>query len=213
MDTGIILVITVVTVLVLAGAATLAARHFLLPARRTARLKKHFGPEYEHTVQAHDDTEAAEHDLTERLRHHEDFPLRELTERQHAAHTEAWTAVQQEFVDAPVRAVRDARDLVSALMTEIGYPTPSSDDADEGFDERLRQLSVDHPETVAEFRRVHTARSVSDQAPTEDLREALVAHRGLVHALLGERSPTDHATSRVVPSPAGGPEQGVEEGR
>lgn len=203
MDTGIILVITVVAVLALAGALAFTARSVLLPTRRTARLKKHFGSEYEHTVQSHDDTEAAEHDLTERLRHREGFTLRGLTDQQRIAHADTWTAVQQEFVDDPVRAVRDARGIVSALMTEIGYPAPSSGDTDEEFEGRLRHLSVDHPEAVADFRRNHASNDVSEQSPTEDLRELLVAHRGLVHALVGDRPPTDDATARVVSSPAG----------
>lgn len=213
METGTILIIAVVVALALAGASAIAAYRFLLPARRTARLKKRFGPEYEHAVRTHDDTEAAERDLTERLRRREDITLRELTDEQRTTHADAWTGVQQEFVDDPVRAVQDARGTVNALMTDLGHPDLPN--TDEDFEQRVRDLSVDHPDAVAEFRRLHTRRSMSDQAPTEDLREALVAYRGLVHALLGGALPTDHAAARVASSPSGehGPERDVEEGR
>ena len=193
MDTGIIMIIlAVVAVIVIVVGIVIAVRTWVIPSRRSARLKKRFGPEYDHAVEAHDDKAAAERELNGRLRRHDNMDLRELTAQERAIHESTWASVQQQFVDDPVGAVRNARLLVEAIMADRGYSgRPSAADDDAAFEERAKDLSVDHPSVVADFRRAHTAGRLAEaeQAPTEHLREATVAYRRLVAALLGE-SPT-----------------------
>lgn len=184
MDTGIVVAAVVVVLLAGAGAAYLLWA-FVLPARRTARLRDRFGEEYDHAVQEHGDTAAAERDLTERLRERSGTALRELTDGQRERHTRAWAEVQQEFVDDPAGAVRSARRLTGTIMADLGYPDRG--DGDGAFERRAKDLSVDHPRAVADLHRVPAAALLAEaeRAPTEELREALVAYRGLVSALLG----------------------------
>ncbi|MFD6952080.1 hypothetical protein A6A08_02630 [Nocardiopsis sp. TSRI0078] len=212
METGtiVIIAIIVVAVVVIAGGIAIAARSSLLPGRRTTRLKKRFGAEYDHAVEAHGDAAAAERDLSERLRHRKNMKLRKLSDQQRAAHTDTWAVVQQEFVDDPVRSVRSARGLVEAIMIDRGYPDRPADTGDtSGFESRLRDLSVDHPAAVAEFRRVHASgRPVeADQTGTEHMREELVAYRGLVEGLLGELPAADGTDHRTAPRPRAATDQ------
>jgi hypothetical protein len=193
MDTGIIMIIlAVVAAVVIVVGIVIAVRVWVAPSRRSARLKKRFGAEYDHAVRTHESKAAAERDLNGRLRRHENMDLRELTTQEREIHESTWASVQQQFVDDPVGAVRNARLLVEAIMAERGYSgSPAASDDDAAFEQRAKDLSVDHPSVVADFRRAHTAGRLAEaeQAPTEYLREAIVAYRRLVAALLGE-SPT-----------------------
>ncbi|PDP85590.1 hypothetical protein CQJ94_21520 [Glycomyces fuscus] len=200
METGIIVIIALVVVVVIAGGIAIAARSSILPGRRTTRLKKRFGAEYDRAVEVHGNKAAAENDLSERLRRRDNMTLRDLSDQQRVAHTETWATVQQEFVDDPVRAVRDARGLVEAIMADRGYPGPTSAaDGDAAFEQRLSDLSVDHSAAVTEFRRAHAAGRPAEagQSGTEHMREELVSYRGLVEALLGGL-PTADGTSRTT---------------
>mgnify|MGYP001157840818 CR=1 FL=1 len=218
-DTGIILIISLIALLVIVAVIAFVARSSLLPGRRTARLKKRFGPEYDRAVRAHGDAGAAERDLSERLRRREGMSIRDLTDQERRAHADAWAAIQQEFVDAPVQAVQDARLTVGAIMADRGYPAPPAPaDTDEGFEHRLRDLSVDHPTAVAGLRRTQDAGRLaeSDESRTEYLREALVAYRDLVGALLGGPPAVDGtvgAAGARTSVPGHHPERRTEEGR
>ncbi|WP_017613758.1 hypothetical protein [Nocardiopsis salina] len=174
----------------------------VLPARRTARLRERFGDEYDHAVREHGGPAAAEQDLVERLRQRSATDLRDLTDEQRENHTHAWAEVQQGFVDDPAGAARRARRLTDTIMADLGYPDRG--EGDDAFEQRAKDLSVDHPGAVADFHRAHAAGRLAeaDRARTEDLREALVAYRGLVTALLGG----------AVPGPAEKTERAVERG-
>lgn len=185
------IVIIVIAVIVIVGGAAVAAWLVVLPALRTRQLSGRFGPEYDRALEAHGDKADAERDLTDRLRQRKDTDLRELSGQERAAHAGAWAAVQGEFVDDPVRSVRGARSLTDAIMRDLGYPDgPRAEDGvhdDAGFERRAKDLSVDHPEAVARYRATWAAGHLAeaDQTATENLREALLAYRGLVDALLG----------------------------
>ena len=206
-QTIITIAIVVAVAVVLAGGIAYFARSSILPARRTARLKQRFGAEYGRTVQAHGDTAAAERDLTERLEHRNALRLRGLTDSERREHIGTWSAIQQEFVDDPVRAVHDARGLVEAIMRDVGYPeVPAGTADDHGFDRLTRVLSVDHPVAVADFHRARAAGHLTeaDRERTENLREALVAYRGLADALLDGLPQSDDAPgTEGAPPPRG----------
>ncbi|MDT0326878.1 hypothetical protein [Nocardiopsis lambiniae] len=169
------LVLFVLVVIVVAVGTTIAVRSSILPSRRTARLRRRFGAEYEHAVRIHGDTETAERDLTARLSRRAELRLRAIPEDLRDGHVRAWIAVQQGFVDDPERSVRDARAVIAAIALDLGH-SPGED-----FERLLDTLSVDHPEEVAEVRRIRD----DDTGGTEHLRGSLVAHRRLVDALLG----------------------------
>ncbi|MFE1168894.1 hypothetical protein [Nocardiopsis sp. NPDC058789] len=190
METGTIVIIVAAVVIVIGGAAIIAWLA-VLPALRTRRLRARFGPEYEQALAAHGDRDGAEQDLAGRLRQRRDTELRSPTEQERSDHARAWTDVQKEFVDDPVAAVRGARRLTDTIMRDLGYPDgPVAQDGvhdDASFERRARDLSVDHPEAVARYRAARAAGHLAeaDETATENLREALIAYRGLVEALLG----------------------------
>lgn len=196
METGTIVII-VIAVIVIAGGAAVAAQLVILPALRTHRLRRRFGPEYDRALEAHSDKAEAERDLAERLRQRGDTNPREPTPEERTAHASAWASVQREFVDDPVGSVRSARSLTDSIMRDLGYPDgPLAEGGvhdDASFERRAKDLSVDHPEAVARYRDTWAAGHLAeaDQTATENLREALIAYRGLVDALLGGL-PQDH---------------------
>lgn len=169
------LVILVLVVIVVAVGAGIAVRSSILPARRTARLRRRFGAEYDHALRGHGNAADAERDLAARLSRRSSLRLRPLTDELREDHARSWVAVQREFVDDPERSVHDARAVIAAIALDLGHPPG------EEFGHLLGTLSVDHPAQVAEVRRVQG----DGTEGTEHLRELLVAHRRLVDALLG----------------------------
>ncbi|WP_017587429.1 hypothetical protein [Nocardiopsis ganjiahuensis] len=196
METGTIVIIVIAVILIAAGAAV-AAQLVILPALRTNRLRNRFGPEYDRALEAHSGKADAEHDLAERLRRRGGTELRDLTPQERAAHADAWASIQRDFVDDPVGSVRRARSLTDTIMRTLGYPDgPVAEDGvhdDASFERRAEDLSVDHPAAVARYRDTWAAGHLAeaDRTATENLREALLAYRGLVEALLGGL-PQDH---------------------
>ena len=205
METGTIVII-VIAVIVIAGGAAVAAQLVILPALRTNRLRNRFGPEYDRALETHSDKAGAEHDLAERLSRRDGTELRELTPQERAAHATAWASVQRDFVDDPFGSVRSARSLTDTIMQSLGYPDgPVAEDGvhdDASFERRAKELSVDHPEAVARYRATWAAGHLAeaDRTATENLREALLAYRGLVEALLGglpQDNGKDNGTARA----------------
>ncbi|WP_410876035.1 hypothetical protein [Nocardia sp. A7] len=167
--TSVILVVVIAIVVVLAGAALLAQ-----PYLRRKRLRHRFGSEYDHALEHTEDRHAAERELVERERRHDSLELRALTSERKHEFTEAWTSVQERFVDEPADAVREADQLITTVMAERGYPT-------EGFDQQVADLSVEHAATLGHYRDAHliATKHAQGQASTEDLRTAIVHYRAL----------------------------------
>lgn len=96
--------------------------------------------------------------------------------------------MQQEFVDRPEAAVHDADRLVTSLMQERGYPT-------EDFQQRLKDLSVEHGSTLKHYREAHEidALSTHHRASTEQLRGAMTHYRALFDELLSNGGQSRHA--------------------
>jgi hypothetical protein len=166
-------------VIVAAVAVALALAWMYTERRRRERLRARFGPEYEQTLRDTGDPRRAESILEHRERRVSRYRIRALTddERQHFG--EAWRGTQALFVDDPAAAVTDADRLVTDLMTVRGYPTAE-------FDQRMEDLSVDHPRVIQHYRDAHAIaeRHARQAASTEDLRQALVHYRALFDDLL-----------------------------
>ena len=108
------------------------------------------------------------------------------------------------FVDDTRGVVTEADRLVGELMSTRGYPVGE-------FEQRVADISVDHPDVVMNYR---AAREIALQhsqgkASTEDLRQAMVHYRALFRELLETAEETvkdvahDHHTHRDPETPAG----------
>ena len=174
MDTWVWIVLAVI---VLAAVAVVAAA--VMRKRRSEQLREGFGPEYDHVVEETGDRRAAERELSERRKRHEELEIVSLSDGVRSRYAEEWRQVQARFVDEPEAAVRDADQLVQRVMSDRGYPV--ADD----FERRAADVSVDYPDVVENFREGHRLAGESD---TEALRQAMVHFRSLFAELLeGDR--------------------------
>ncbi|MEU2117382.1 hypothetical protein ABZ567_17385 [Streptomyces sp. NPDC016459] len=140
-------------------------------------LKRRFGPEYDRTLERHGgDSEAAHHDLRERVERHGHIHLLPLEPAVREHYVAQWTMLQERFVDAPRQAVADADELLTRIAATRGFP--ESDQSGE----QLAALSVHHPHHVEGLRTIRRALH-STTASTEELREALVHARALFEDL------------------------------
>ena len=156
----------------------------LAVVNRRRRLRERFGPEYDRAVTEHDSKRQAEAELAERERRVRQLNIRPLEPAARAKYSSEWTAVQEQFVDAPQAAVTGAQTLIVAVMKDRGYPT-------EGHDQTVADLSVEQASTMDRYRAAHaiSERAAAGSASTEDLRQAMVDYRSLFAELLGERPP------------------------
>lgn len=178
MSTTVIVVLIVIIVALVAVGGFLYLRH-----KRSERLREEFGSEYEREVAGAPSRAAAEKELQERQKRHRALDIRPLERDEREGYRESWKQVQNEFVDSPGDAVREADRLVIAIMRKRGYPT-------DDFDRRVADVSVDHPDVVEHYRVAHRVAVAHERgdAGTEDLRQAAIAYRSLVGALLDDRS-------------------------
>jgi hypothetical protein len=190
MNAGLLALIVVVAVVVVALLVV------LVRARRTARLRRRFGPEYDRAVAASGGRGAAEFELEARRRRRERLEIVALDTAARDRYLREWRLVQARFVDSPGDATRAADRLISEVMRERGYPV-------EDFEQRAADISVDHPQVVDDYRAAHAVARASErfQVTTEDLRRALVHYRSLFEDLL-EVSGNEEERSIDGPPPA-----------
>jgi hypothetical protein len=183
MDT--VLTVVIVVVLILAAAALL----YMYQRRRSGELQQRFGPEYEHTLEESGDRRSAERQLRERERRVATLDITPLSRESAEQYRAEWAQVQQSFVDQPAAAVADADQLVLRMMREAGYPVDE-------FDQRVNDISVEHPEVAAHYRDAHrvAVAQATGETDTEELRQAVTAYRHLVEALLTDSRDARHST-------------------
>jgi hypothetical protein len=155
------------------------AGYFVWMRRRTEQLRERFGPEYDRTVHESGDVRKAEASLAARAKRVERLHIRPLTADEAARFSTAWQRVQSQFVDDPGRAITEADKLVGEVMAARGYPVGE-------FDQRVEDISVDHPDVVMNYRAARDIAMHHSQgaADTEDLRQAMVHYRALFRDLL-----------------------------
>lgn len=172
----VIVIAIVVALVVIAAIAYFASRK-----RRSAKLRQHFGPEYDRVVRQEGDTRKAEGVLEFREKRREKFKIRPLSASDRSSFAVRWQEVQARFVDDPRGAVTVADSLVTDVMQLRGYPIGQ-------FEQRAADLSVDYPLIVDNYRAAHdiALRHSAGKASTEDLRQAMVHYRALFQELLEE---------------------------
>jgi hypothetical protein len=177
MDNVTWVVVIVLVALVLLGVVLWLA----MMRRRSEQLREVYGPEYDRTVEESEDQRAAESELLERQKRVEEFDIRPLDPAERTRFAGRWSAVQSRFVDDPKSALGEADQLVTEVMSERGYPM-------DDFDQRAADVSVSHPRVVEDYRAAHgiSERVGSNDATTEDMRQALVHYRALFSELLEE---------------------------
>ena len=145
----------------------------------TAELRQRFGREYELAVGEHGSERRAEAQLEAREKRVEKLTIRDLDPVERAHFSDRWKALQSRFVDDPKGAVTEADALVSLLMQTRGYPVAD-------FHQRAADISVDHPQVVANFRSAHeiALRLGKGEANTEDLRIGMIHYRSLFDELV-----------------------------
>jgi hypothetical protein len=167
-------------VVAIAAIVIVAAAWLVTSRRRSQRLRQRFGPEYDHAVQEESTVRRAEASLEARAKRVEALHIKPLIREDADRFDAAWRNVQTRFVDDPQGAVTEADRLVGEVMAARGYPLGN-------FEQRVADISVDHPDVVMNYRAAREIALVHarGQATTEDLRQAMVHYRALFSDLLG----------------------------
>lgn len=176
------------TTMLLAGIAILAliavAAWMVFRNRRSADLKRKFGPEYHRTVEALGSPAKAESELLDRQKRVSRMKLVPLSAAEATRFSQAWRALQSQFIDNPKAVLAEADKLVCDLMQKRGYPMGD-------FERCAADISVDHPAVVHHYRAAHdiALRDARGEADTEALRQAVVHYRALFAELLEVEDP------------------------
>jgi FtsZ-interacting cell division protein ZipA len=168
--------------IVIAVAVVIAVLAVIWSATRTKRsrgLKDAFGREYDRTVDQAGGRRAAEKELRERQKRHDELDLKPLSPAARDGYVRRWQSTQGRFVDDPKGAVAEADALVQDVMRERGYPTKD-------FDRRVDDISVDHPDLVEKYRTADGIARATErgEASTEDMRHSVRHYRALFAVLL-----------------------------
>jgi len=168
----------ILLVVLIVGVVTIAGLFFAL-RRRSERLKKHFGSEYDHTVEVMGDVGKAQTELEDRQKHVAALDIQPLSASDNARYQTEWAAVQSKFVDEPGQAIVEANRLIMEVMQVRAYPVSD-------FEQRASDLSVNYPDFVSNYRaaRVIALKNKENQADTEELRQAIIYYRSLFEQLL-----------------------------
>jgi hypothetical protein len=169
-------------VIVVAALVILALGVLVVMSRqRSERLRGRFGPEYDRAVAEHGGRRGGEAELARREEQRERLDIVPLSPEARERYSESWREVQTGFVDEPSQALTQADRLVTEVMRERGYPMDE-------FDQRVADVSVDHPQVVEHYRAAHAIHLANEdgEASTEDLRQAVVHYRALFNELLDE---------------------------
>jgi len=178
MNSTTLIIIGVLFVLGVLGAIGVAI-WFYTKTQRTKALRSKFGPEYNRALRAEGGTGGAEQLLQERQKRVAKLNIKPLTDNQRTEFADAWEHAQAQFVDDPEAAVANADVLVQEVMSLRGYPVTD-------FEQRVADVSVDHPAVVQNYRIAHdiAARHEQEGVGIEKLREAMIHYRSLFADLL-----------------------------
>jgi hypothetical protein len=173
-----VILAVLVTIAVLA-----VATWTVIQRRHTKRLRAQFGPEYARELERTHDRHRVEGKLDDRRKRVEYLHIRPLTPRDRARFIESWRMVQAQFVDNPGAALVEADLLLTDVMSTRGYPAATAD-----FEQRVSDISVDHPLVVENYRTAHNIAVLHSRgrASTEELRQAAIHYRSVFEELISE---------------------------
>lgn len=173
----VLLIVLLVVVVIVVGA--LAAKR----RKRSAELRRSFGPEYDRTLENSGKRREAERELVDRKQRHDQLQIRPLSEASRARYLTAWDGVQSRFIDSPVLALSEADALVTQMLGERGFPT---DDPRQAAD----MLSVEHAGVLDDFRAGHDIEQANstDRANTEQVRQGMLHFRSVFSELIDDGS-------------------------
>jgi hypothetical protein len=176
MTTTQIVVISIVTIVIVAGIAML-----LFMRNRSKKLQARFGPEYNRAVQETGSRFKAETKLEKLEQRVERYSIRDLSPVDRSRFQQSWRTIQATFVDDPERALAEADRLLGQVMSARGYPMAD-------FTQRAAEISVDHATVVEHYRAGHNIalRHSQGKATTEELRQGMIHYRALFDELVGE---------------------------
>jgi hypothetical protein len=177
----IVVVVVVVVVIALAAIAFAQSRH------RRAGLREQFGSEYDRTVGDSDSRRKGERELQARTERREQLEIQPLSPSEIERYRAEWRMVQERFVDAPAESVAMAHALLTAAMSDRGYPTAD-------HDERASLLSVDNADLVEQYRQgaaIEARWRENEAVDTEDLRQAMQHYRVVFGRVVGAASSAD----------------------
>jgi hypothetical protein len=171
---------TVIFAVLLIALIIVALAWLIVQRKRSQRLKRRFGPEYDLTVSEFRSQSRAEAELMARENRVARLKIVPLAPADASRFSQAWNALQGRFIDSPKGVVTEADHLVRELMSKRGYPMGD-------FERMAADISVDHPTVVAAYRAAQTiaARDARGEADTEELRKAVIHYRTLFDELLG----------------------------
>ena len=144
---------------------------------RSASLAERFGAEYGRAVDGSRSRRRAETALSDRIERRADHDTRALEPEVRAAFRARLAQMQSGFVDGPGFAARAAVELAMESAVARGYTNT-------GLTACFDDVSVDHPELVADLRRSLVA--AEEWATTEHHRQSLVHARALIERILAE---------------------------
>ncbi len=171
------IVIVIGVILVIAIAASI-----FFQKRQTERLRSQFGAaEYARTMKEMGNRRGAEAELKKRKERVKAFHIRPLAPDDRDRFKESWRRVQGRFVDDPGDALTEADRLIGDVMSKLGYPPTD-------FEQRVADISVNHPLAIENYRSAHQimVRQTQKKTTTEELRQAMIHYRTLFGDLLGE---------------------------
>jgi hypothetical protein len=145
---------------------------------RTQRLKRRFGPEYERMLEKAGGQRQAERELSARLDHVKSLPIRSLSKDESERFTRDWRQAQARFVDEPFAALQQANQLIRNVLETRGYEVAD-------FEQRLADLSVNHPQRVQDYRELHDLARAPERSgmDTEHLRQVMLQGKALFDEL------------------------------
>ena len=153
-------------------------------------LRRRYGTEYDRLAREFGPRRARA-ELTERQRRVAELGLKPLGADQVARYDGLWNAAQARFIDGPPESVRAAAALVTGVASDRGYQVTDAA-------QFMTDLSVHHARRLDGYRQARRTTERASVAATEELRQALLAHRAIFRELLGTSSPKSAAATRTL---------------
>lgn len=146
------------------------------------RLRASFGPEVLTVArQENGNVREVDRELKRRKNLHDELDLRPISAQDQEFYATSWKHLQGEFLDDPSLSLTLAARLVATVLDARGYPGGDTE-------EQLALLSVEHANSLADYRAAQqTSRRVEqdpDSTPTEEIRRALLSYHAMFTELL-----------------------------